>query len=531
MKKGVISFVLVLLALVIAFIAYYITLPAINLHSPGMWSFMFVVLGIAFASYILITRSRASENVAKGFVVVAAIVAVVFLGGSILSSPIVNAKKYCSLIDIQDRNFTDDIKSVSYDEIPSLDKDSASKLGLRKIGSMTDMVSQFEVSNLYSQINYNKKPTRVTPLEYGDMFKWLTNRKGGIPAYIRIDMASQDVECVRLEEGIKYSFSEPLNRNVSRYLRFNYPTYIFDTINFEIDDTGVPYWICPVRDYTIGLFGGIKIDKVVILNAITGELEQYAIDEVPNWIDKVYSAELLVDYYDYYGNLHNGYLNSIFGQRGCLQTTDGYNYVALEDDVWVYTGVTSVAGDESNVGFVLMNQRTSETRYYTISGAEEYSAMASAEGQVQNLGYVATFPLLLNIADQPTYFIALKDNAGLVKCYAMVNIEKYQIVAIGDSIAQCESAYITLLESSGINDPTAGDVDIKELEAVITNIKEVTIEGNTHYFISVAGSEELFDVNVSENLDIIKCNVGSKVSFTYTVGLSCNNVIKIKLGA
>ena len=78
-----------------------------------------------------------------------------------------------------------------------------------------------------------------------------------------------------------------------------------------------------------------------------------------------------------------------------LKTTDGYNYLALEDDVWVYTGITSVSGDRSNVGFILMNQRTMETRYYSCAGAEEYSAMESAEGQVQNLKYQATFPLVI----------------------------------------------------------------------------------------------------------------------------------------
>ena len=528
MKKNIWKLLTIPALLLICFVYYYVTLPAINLHSPGLWTFILGFIAILFAAYTLYKRTQSNPIVVKGFTITLAAVLIIFFAGSILSSPIINAKKYCNLINISERNFTEDIKTVSYNEIPSLDKASAEKLGLRKMGSMQDMVSQFEVSNLYSQINYNQRPTRVTPLLYGNTFKWLTNRSNGIPAYMRIDMTTQDVECVRLEEGIKYSFSEPLNRNVLRYLRFHYPTYIFDTINFEIDDNGTPYWICPVRDYTIGLFGGITIQNVVLLNAVTGELQNYPINEVPNWVDKVYSAELLISYYDYYGELSNGYLNSILGQKGCLQTTDGYNYIALEDDVWVYTGVTSVAGDESNVGFVLMNQRTAETRYYSISGAEEYSAMASAEGQVQNLGYVATFPLLLNIDNQPTYFIALKDNAGLVKCYAMVNIEKYQIVAIGDSIAECEENYIKLLSDSGITENVTEEVVLDDITGLITKITEVTVEGNTHYYLKLDNSDQLFDVDVPNNISVLNYTVGSTISLTYKSGSSYNTVIKIQ---
>ncbi|MDO4557156.1 MAG: CvpA family protein, partial [Lachnospiraceae bacterium] len=364
--------------------------------------------------------------------------------------------KYQQLLEPVTGDFATDIDQVNYNQIPLLDKDSAELLGNRKMGSMVDMVSQFEVSSLYSQINYKSRPVRVTPLVYASPIKWFTNQKEGIPAYISIDMATQNTELVKVPEGIKYSESEYLNRNIYRHLRFRYPTYIFDQLSFEINDDGIPYWICPVKDYTIGLFGGQTIGKVVLCNAVTGACESMDVEDCPNWVDRVYPADLLIQLYDYHGTLKNGFINSVLGQKGCLQTTDGYNYLAQDDDVWVYTGVTSVSGDRSNVGFVLMNQRTRETRYYEVSGAEEYSAMESAEGQVQNLGYQATFPLLLNISNEPTYFIALKDNAGLVKKYAMVNIQKYQNVAIGDTVASCEKTYVKMLKSGGGSSASEG---------------------------------------------------------------------------
>ena len=270
--------------------------------------------------------------------------------GTLLSSPIVNAKKYQKLLTVKDGEFTKDIEELSFDQIPLLDKDSATILGNRKMGSMVDMVSQFEVDDIYTQINYRDKPVRVSPLRYANPIKWLTNQSEGIPAYIRIDMATQTTELVKLEEGMKYSTSEYFNRNIYRHLRFKYPTYIFNDLSFEIDDDGVPYWVCPVKKFNIGLFGGETIGRVVLCNAITGETVDYAIDEVPEWIDRAYSADMLVQLYDYYGTLKHGFFNSVLGQKDCLKTTEGYNYLAIDDDVWVYTGVTSVSGDQSNVG-------------------------------------------------------------------------------------------------------------------------------------------------------------------------------------
>jgi hypothetical protein len=367
---------------------------------------------------------------------------------------------------------------------------------------------------------------RVTPLKYASVFKWLTNRSEGIPAYLKIDMTTQNVEMVKLAEGMKYSESEHFGRNIYRYLRFHFPTYAFDSINFEIDDNGVPCWICPVKKYTIGLFGGQTIGRAVIVNAVNGEITDYDISEVPTWVDKAYSAELLISLYDYYGTLRHGYWNSKFGQRDALQTTDGYNYIAMEDDVWVYTGVTSVGSDESNVGFVLMNQRTAETRFYSISGAEEYSAMASAEGQVQHLGYKATFPLLLNTGGEPTYFLALMDAAGLVKKYAMVNIAQYQIVAIGDTVNECEKTYLELMKTSGIS--ITDTSKLPKIKGTIAKISDCVIDGNTHYFILLSNNDQIFDILVSDFLPIVKYDIGDTITFTYTAGTDSNTVVGIE---
>lgn len=518
-------------------IYYYVTIPAINIHSVGFWQCLLFAIAILNVVYVFVKARQYSKlhgampsskelfgslKLAKVGIGIFVLLLLVFIVGAVLSSPIVNANKYQKILNVENSDFSEDIKEVSFNTIPLLDKNSAELLGNRKMGSMVDMVSQFEVSSEYTQINYQDTPVRVAPLVYASPIKWLTNQKQGIPAYIRIDMATQNTECVKLSEGIRYSEAEYFNRNIYRHLRFHYPTYIFDDqIFFEINDEGTPYWVCPVKQFTIGLFGGQTVGKAILCNAITGECEEYDIEDVPNWVDKVFSAELLTRLYNYHGTLKHGFFNSVLGQKDCLQTTNGYNYIALEDDVWVYTGVTSVSGDQSNVGFVLMNQRTMETKFYTIEGAIEDSAMSSAEGQVQNLGYRATFPLLLNISDEPTYFMALKDGAGLVKKYAMVNVQKYQWVAIGDTVQECEKAYVKLLTTNGITKGETAGV-FEQAKGKIASIAPVVIEGTTHYYICLEKSDEIFDVNLSDTtlVDVVKYAVGDMISFEYEVAES-----------
>ncbi len=531
MKKLKTKLLIAVLAALLLGIYYYAALPAINIHSTEFW--IFLVILIILAALIFIKKKnldRYGLRESKGLKVILGLLAavvIVYLAGTLLSSPVINAKKYQQLMAVETGEFTTDIEELSYDQIPLLDRDSAALLGNRKMGSMVDMVSQFEVDELYSQINYKDRPVRVSPLKYASLIKWFTNQSEGIPAYITIDMATQNTELVKLDEGMKYTTSDHFNRNIYRHLRFRYPTYIFNDLSFEVNEEGVPYWICPVKQYNIGLFGGVTIGRVVLCNAITGETEDYAIEDAPQWIDRAYSADLLVQLYDYHGTLKHGFLNSVLGQKDCLETTEGYNYLAINDDVWVYTGVTSVSGDQSNVGFVLMNQRTMETRFYEVEGATEASAMSSAEGQVQNLHYTATFPLLLNISGEPTYFIALKDDAGLVKMYAMVNVQKYQIVATGDTVSECEDAYTDLMYENGIRETAEDTREVLTITAPITRIAQGVIDGNSHYYIMLEGSDGIFDIPVVDFIDIIRYNVGDEVTIEYKEGERSNTVLSL----
>ncbi len=511
--------------LLFAAVYFYVTLPALNFKSQDLYVVLFLVCAV-YCGCAVITSGFQGDGV-KGYfgfvkkqckipLLVAVALVAAMVVGSIAGWEVIRAGSYRDLLEVTDGDFAAEVEEISYDQIPMLDRDSAVRLGNRKLGELADMVSQFEVAADYTQINYQGRPVRVTPLRYGDLIKWLNNRAEGLPAYLIIDMVTQDVDVVRLEEGIRYTTAEHFGRNLYRHLRFNYPTYMFDEPAFEIDETGHPYWVCPRIDKTIGLFGGTDITGAVLVDAVTGECTYYDVADVPEWVDHVYTAELIIQQYDYYGAYINGFLNSIFGQRGMTQTTDGYNYIAIGDDVYMYTGITSVVSDESNIGFILSNQRTKETRFYQIAGAEEYSAEASAEGQVQHLGYNATFPLLLNISEQPTYFMAMKDAAGLVKMSAMVNVSQYQIVATGATVAECESNYRQMLANNGLIDdtqtqPKPEDMFLITVEGTVSEIRSAVIDGNTHYYVKVDSHDGWLCAAARDVIQMVLLNEGDYV--------------------
>lgn len=550
---------------VLAGLYYYLVLPPINGTSYEFYIFL-IVIAVLFLFINGVTAGTASHksgpkisivggqlhvDVSSDYVdksgdrpaalrivplAVIALCTVILVGGTIISSSIFHAKEYYNLISVETGDFAEDVAQISYNKIPMLDDESARQLGKRALGSISsnsNLVSQFEVSDQYSQINYNQKPVRVSPLIYGDLIKWFNNRGEGLPGYIVVNMVTQEAQLVQLETGMKYSDSEHFSRNLYRHLRFSYPTFLFGDTNFEIDEEGNPWWICSREVKTIGLFGGVDVKGAVLVNAVTGESTYY--EEVPSWVDRVYNASLLTTQYNYHGALVNGFINSILGQKAVTQTTEGYNYIALNDDVYMYTGVTSAGSDESNVGFILVNQRTKEAKYYNITGAEEFSAMRSAEGAVQHLNYESTFPILLNISEQPTYFMALKDSAALVKMYAMVNVSDYQITATGTTVAACQSAYEQLLIQNGITVTETVDEaetsyeDAEEISGTVADLRTVILNGSTYYFIKLDSGFTCRHQVTSLNDEAIFLNVGDTVTIRYITEQENNLAVDVSI--
>lgn len=500
---------------IIGFVLNYFLLPPWNVQSPSLWIFIILMIGVfSFVASIVSKRNNSSPKFSNVTAISGLVLIALLIVLSGLSSKLLNSRKYADMLEshISDESFSN--YEATLDNVPLMDKNSALLISNRKLGTLIDVVSQFEIIDS-EQITVAGSPIRVSMLQYGNFFKWVNNRSTGTPGYIRVEMASQNSELVRVDGGIKYSPSEYFGRNLDRYLRFNYPTAIFEQPTLELDEDGHPYWLAPILDYTIGVFGGKDISGAVTVDAVTGETARYDVGEIPEWLDNIYPSYLLQDQYDNYGKYQSGYLNSVIGQKGVKVTTAGYNYIPIGNDNWMFTGVTSAGRDESNVGFILVNKRTKETKYYPVSGAEEFSAMASAEGVIQHLGYRSTFPLLLDVESHPTYLVALKDDAGLVKMYGMINVEKYHIVATGETIATCQNKYRELLRNSGSEIAVA---ETKEIRGIITDIKEATKEGTSYYYIQLDDADIYYSLSILDNEEVILLSVGDTVKLNILTG-------------
>lgn len=527
MKKGTI--ISIVSTIVFGAICYYFMLPAINLQNLGFWAFIVLILGFySFVSFMSsIDRRGMIKEVKKSTLISFTSISVIILGVLIINvvcSPLFQSKGYRERIEInEDGKFTEDVKQVDFNALPLLDKESSSKLGDRVMGQLPEMVSQYYVSDRYTQINYNDNIVRVTPLEYNGFFKYINNRKNGITGYITVNSVTGESNLVKLKEGMKYAPSAILSEDLHRKLRFSYPFDVFGEKNFEIDNEGNPYWIIPVMKYSgIGLRR--EVQSVIIFNPITGESKKYKVEDVPTWVDHVYESDLIIEQVDSWGLYKNGFLNSLFGQKDVVMTTEGYNYTVMNDDVYLYTGITSVSNDEANVGFIMTNMRTKETTYYKVPGAEEYSAMASAEGQVQQMKYTATFPLLINLNNKPTYLISLKDNAGLVKMYAFVDVVDYQKVVVTEATEGITKAAENYLGEENLE--LGGELLTKKI--IIDKITSASIDGTTYYYIKdVEGRKYRASIKVEkEKLPFLE--KGTELAISYKEEKEVTEILKVE---
>lgn len=503
-----------ILALLIA-IYYYIILPPLHYASMETWVFIGLILvGIIFIEVISDGVSFVSEFKDSGhmnfkklpkkyFYLLLPFIAFLIIYGlsHIITSPIFISGKYAEMIDIQEADFEKDFPETDLTQVPLIDRDTSQRLGNRRLGALTELVSQFEVSNEYTQVNIDAKPYRVTPLEYAGFFKWINNFTKGIPHYLQVDTVTGHVDVKTPPSPIKFSMADKFHRNIYRHLRFSYPFDIFSRPAFEVDNDGNPFYVATTYGRKF-IFREPKVTGLVVVNAMTGETQKYSVEDAPPWVDRVYRSDLILHQIKANGKYRNGFFNSLFAKEGVIEPTDGYNYIPMQDDLYLYTGFTSVSADESNIGFVLVNLRTKESKFYPVDSAEEFSAMRSAEGSVQETEYRATFPLLVNINGKPMYVLTLKDNSGLIRKYALVDVENYSKVYIENSVELLLQAF---------NQDHQVEVDVSEIEeetlhkieGKIDDVQAVVVDGNTVYYMMVDGKVYRADISLHQQLPFV----------------------------
>lgn len=469
-----------------------------------------------------IIQNEGSNKVSITLFVIGGGLIVLLILFAIISSPLFFSDSYHDLIgEVEEKEYTADFSAVDTSQIPVVDSALAEKLGDKQLGSVIGLGSEFHVGEFHD-LYVDGKPVAVAPLEYNGFFKWINN-KSGTPGYIIVDKVSGDVELVDTYDGkdlkMKYMPSAFFSNDLNRHAYFNgHMTQGLADYALELDDNGYPYWVLTKINKNVGIIGGVDVMSVVVVDPQTGVIEEYTPANAPEWIDTIYPKEIVIKQLDDWGVYVNGFFNSILGQKDVIKTTDGSRRV-FEDGVYHYTGLTSVGSDESTAGMAFINTRTKATTFYKMSGATENAAMDSAEGIVQNYGYSATFPIPLNVFDQATFLITLKDDKGLIKQYAFVNVTDFAKVGLGSSLSDAYFEYGEVIDSDDPINP--GDVTT-EITGNITYIANVIIESNSVYYFMIEGSNTVYEGRYSISRELPLSSVGDNV----TISISDKHIVE-----
>ena len=517
-KSYVISFI-------ITAVYAFVKLPVLRIDFTSLYYVLAMFFVIAGILNMVFDREEQRFTITnkRNFKIAIGILAIAVVLPTLASTPIIRAKAYRNLLGtVKESEFTKDVSPVNVNEIRIVDEDMAMKLGDKKLGEVPAIGSVSKLGKFHIQ-KVGEKLYWLAPLVHRDFIKWVTNM-GGTNGYVMVSANDpQDVKLVQKANGedVKIVYQpdayilQDLHRHV--YIKGGMSRGMAD-YTLEIDDNGKPFWVVSLYEHKVG-FGGANVNGTAIVDTKTGETKFYSIKDTPEWVDRIQPEEFVIDQINSWGVYVNGFINSVISEKGVLKATEGTSLVYGEDDksYW-YTGITSAGGDESTIGFMLVDSRTKEAKLYKQPGATEMAAMKSAEGSVQEKNYEATFPVMYNILGQPTYVSSLKDKAGLVKRVVFVSVEDYNIVGVGRDKAEAMKNYKDALESggSGLEIDESDEFD-KELEATVKRIAADTKNGNTIYYLTLDtddGNIFYATSKISKELPLTK--EGDKIKITFS---------------
>lgn len=516
----------IVLVLLVTLFFFYVTLPVISYGFSGITVLLIIIAALlffTFSKFTISTDGKSYKPVQVFWKIPALLMGIAVLYAFVLpfftSHPIFRNEDYRNLIGkvTNGDKLTNHIAPISMNEIRVVDEDLAYLLGEKILGSQPALGSQAHLGEFFIQ-KVNGKLYWIAPLEHSGFFKWLNNKKG-TTGYVMVSATNErDVKLVQEVNGkpifLKYQQEAYFQSNLHRYLYFNgYNTIGLTDFSFEIDDTGMPYWVVTKYKKQVG-FSGNDATGVVVVNAQNGDIKEYDIKNTPAWVDRIQPISFIKDQLNDWGEYVKGYWN--FSNENKLQITEDLTLVYGKDNksYW-YTGITSVGKDESAVGFVLVDTRTKQTTFYKQSGATEFAAQSSAQGKVQEKGFVASLPIPYNINNIPTYVMTLKDNGGLVKMYAMVSISDYTIVGTGNTMREALTAYKTAFNSSGNKINLDSKSAKKVVESTIIRIQNDVKNGNSFYYFTVKDYPNIFvgSSQISNQLPITAVGDRVKISF------------------
>lgn len=505
-----------IIAIVAAMIfANYYILISLNLRYLGIIFYLFMLAVFIINIVYSYKGAKKEKRIKTNSFMIGGFIVFLVLFGLFGGRPWLHAEEYASLIDVEeDLDFIEDIQTVNVDTLPLVDKSYGYKLGQLKLGEYPGIGSEFEAGE-YSDIIYQGKQYLVAPLEYRGFFKWLGNNSVGTPGYILIDKITGETEFVNLREdsgeGLIYTPSAYLDQDLVRHTYYSgLNRYRLENQFFEIDEEGNPYYVLQYSLPTIFINGGNKINRIAVVNAMTGKVDEYLPGDEPDWIESVYPSGLLFEQLDYWGSLQNGWLNSVFAQKEVIKPSNGTRVIMNGDELFYFTGFTSAGSDESTIGFLYTGMKSKETKLFRFPGATEEAAMNKVVTLLPQNNISTSFPIPLNVEDVPTYFILIKGEDGRILRYVYVSVQDLEIYSMAETETAAYNNYLVKLSSTNSS-------SITDITGVMTDIVSYVSNGDTIYWIEI-DDDKRYKINVSNFTDIemsyfTSLNIGDTITF------------------
>ena len=496
-----------ILITVVTFGMYYVTNLDRNWTSAWVLFLVVTIAGALFAT--------GKERTVKVILALVALVGSVF----ILSAPLFNADKKYSAVEMDQQV---EIKAFDETKTPASVPPKFARNKMKKAFGQVPNTSYYELGHLQIQ-KVNDKFVYIAPVEFSGLFKWWNGKT--TPGYFMMSATDSADNPKFVKTEMAYTPSSFFHKQVERHMRMKYPDLIFyGDVQLEIDDDGHPHYIRSYGKF-ITARNGFDVQGIVMVDPETGKTDQFALADIPDYIDGAVSPEAVSLQNSYFGNYIHGFWNSIVGKKDVkLPSDEGTeaNVSPVFDEnghMYYFTDFTSPKEEvDSMLGYALTDGRTGEATYYTGNLEESYmdsqGTLQIIEKKFIEKKWSGEMPVLYNFYGEASWLTPVLDSNGFLQNYFIVSAANPEISVFANSPNEALRLYKTALQRGGSTVDGSSDAPEEKTVAVVERVYKERAGDFT--IVSILGEDGKNYIVSTEAVPLaIYIEEGDKLSITY----------------
>lgn len=505
-RIGALSATVVLIGL-ITFGFYYVT--NMDRNWTSLWALLLIatILGAVFAT--------GKERSAKIVLLVASLAVSAF----ILSAPLFNANQKYEAMEMDQQ---EEIKAFDETKTPASVPPKFARNKMKKSFNQVPNTSYYELGHLQIQ-KVNGDFVYIAPVEFSGFFKWWNGKT--TPGYFTMSATDSADNPKFVKTEMAYTPSSFFHKQVERHMRMAKPDLIFyGDVQLEIDDDGKPHYIRSYGNF-ITARNGFDVQGIVMVDPDTGEVNQYPLSQVPEFIDGAVSPEAVSLQNSYFGKYVHGFWNSVFGKKDVkLPSDEGVeaNVSPVFDEnghMFYFTDFTSPKEEvDSMLGYALTDGRTGEGIYYTGNLEESYmdsqGALQIIEKKFIEKKWTGEMPVLYNFYGEASWLTPVLDSNGFLQNYFIISAANPEVSVYANSPNEALRLYKTALQRGG--NTVDGSSDAEEGKASITVVRVYKERAGDFTIVSIFADDGRNYIVSTEAVPLaIYIEEGDRLALTY----------------